>query len=82
MGRAFRKNVNNRTKRQESVGTDPEHLSMEVGQLKKAILMMALEAALRRAAKEQPLGEPLDWMENVRPVRWRFGDEVRTYQWE
>jgi alpha-galactosidase len=50
--------------------------------MKKAILMMALEAALRRAAKVQPLGEPLDWMENVRPVRWRFGDEVRTYQWE
>ena len=40
------------------------------------------KAALRRAAKVQSLGEPLDWMENVRPVRWRFDDEVRTYQWE
>jgi len=42
----------------------------------------ALEEALRRAAKVQPLGEALDWMENVRPVRWRFGDEILTYEWE
>ena len=55
---------------------------MEVARLKKACLMMELEAALRRAAKVQPLGEPLDWMENVRPVRWRFGNEIRTYKWE
>ncbi len=41
----------------------------------------ALEAALRRAAKVQPLGEALDWMERVRPERWRFGDEVRAYEW-
>ena len=42
----------------------------------------ALEEALRRAAKVQPVGEPLDWIENIRPVRWRFGDEIRTYDWE
>jgi len=42
----------------------------------------ALETALRRAAKVQPVGEPLDWMEHLRPVRWRFGDEERTYCWE
>ncbi|MBQ2624833.1 MAG: hypothetical protein IJG18_07020 [Kiritimatiellae bacterium] len=28
-------------------------------------MMMVLVAALRRAAKVQPLGDPLDWMENV-----------------
>jgi len=42
----------------------------------------ALETALRRAAKVQPVGEPLDWMEHLRPVRWRFGDEIRNYNWE
>ncbi|MBR5548787.1 MAG: hypothetical protein IKU71_03555 [Kiritimatiellae bacterium] len=42
----------------------------------------ALEAALRRAAKMQPTGEPLDWLNNLRPMRWRFGDEIRTYNWE
>ena len=42
----------------------------------------ALETALRRAARGRPTGEPLDWMERVRPVRWRFGDEVRSYDWE
>ncbi len=42
----------------------------------------ALEAALRRAAKAQPTGEPLDWTRNVRPARWRFGSEEREYDWE
>ena len=42
----------------------------------------ALETALRRAAKVQPVGEPLDWLQNIRPARWRFGDEIRNYDWE
>ena len=42
----------------------------------------ALEVALRRAAKVRSLGEPLDWMENMRPERWRFGDEIRNYNWK
>lgn len=42
----------------------------------------ALEKALRRAAREQPTGEPLDWLETPRPIRWRFGDETVTYDWE
>ena len=41
----------------------------------------ALENALRRAAKEQPTGEPLDWLETPRPTRWRFGDETVLYTW-
>ena len=42
----------------------------------------ALERALRRAAKPQPTGEPLDWLETLRPTRWRFGNETRTFSWE
>ena len=45
-------------------------------------ILDALETALRRAAKDQPVGEPLDWMESIRAVRWSFGGEVRTYEWE
>ena len=42
----------------------------------------AMERALRRAARAQPTGEPLDWMETPRPVRWRFGDETVSYDWK
>lgn len=42
----------------------------------------ALEAALRRSAKAQPTGEPLDWLMTLRPARWRFGSEIRTYDWD
>lgn len=42
----------------------------------------ALESALRRAAKIQPTGEPLDWTETLRPTTWRFGAETRTYDWK
>ena len=41
-----------------------------------------MERALRRAARTQPTGEPLDWMETPRPVRWRFGDETVSYDWK
>ena len=36
----------------------------------------------RRSAKEQPIGEPLDWLMTLRPARWRFGSEIRTYDWD
>ena len=42
----------------------------------------ALETALRRAAKEQPTGEPLDWLDTPRPTRWNFGGAHATYSWE
>lgn len=41
----------------------------------------ALEKALRRAARVQPLGEPLDWQETLRPAQWRFGEETVEYRW-
>jgi alpha-galactosidase len=40
-----------------------------------------LRQALGRAAEEQPLGEPLDWMDNTLPVSWRFGAERVEYDW-
>lgn len=43
---------------------------------------IAIERAMRRAAKPQPIGEPLDWLETLRPTRWQCGDEIRTFHWE
>ncbi len=38
--------------------------------------------ALKVAATEMPTGEPLDWMETLRPLKWRFGGgETATYDW-
>lgn len=42
----------------------------------------ALEEALRRSANVQPTGEPLDWLKNIRPARWRFGSEIHNYNWD
>lgn len=41
----------------------------------------ALKDALRRAARPQPTGEPLDWLETTSPRRWDFGGERTSYGW-
>ncbi|HUX33417.1 MAG TPA: hypothetical protein VMV51_06050 [Gemmatimonadaceae bacterium] len=41
----------------------------------------AVRAALARAARPQPLGEPLDWQGSVDPARWELMGEARTYDW-
>jgi alpha-galactosidase len=33
------------------------------------------------AAKVQPLGEPLDWMTNPRPAKWRLNGRVVEFDW-
>jgi alpha-galactosidase len=38
-------------------------------------------AALAIAAKPQPLGEPLDWMETRLPTHWKLMGEEKTYDW-
>jgi alpha-galactosidase len=38
-------------------------------------------AALALAAKRQPLGEPLDWMQSRQPVQWRLGPGEKTFEW-
>ncbi len=40
-----------------------------------------LRAALARAARPQPLGEPLDWQHVTWPSRWRFGGDEQRYDW-
>lgn len=41
----------------------------------------AVKNAFTRAAEVQPLGEPLDWMTNTQPAKWRLGGEVVTFDW-
>jgi alpha-galactosidase len=40
-----------------------------------------LAAALARAARPQPLGEPLDWQRTAWPRRWRLLGAEREYRW-
>lgn len=40
-----------------------------------------LRRACEIASKPQPLGEPVDWLNNDCPAVWRFGDEERTFNW-
>jgi alpha-galactosidase len=40
-----------------------------------------LRAALALAAREQPLGEPLDWQHTAWPTRWKLGGAEHTYDW-
>ena len=43
----------------------------------------ALSAALKTAAEERATGEPLDWLDAMRPRRWRFdGGEETVYDWD
>ena len=40
-----------------------------------------LRAALALAARQQPLGEPLDWQRSVWPTRWRLIGAEHSYDW-
>ena len=41
----------------------------------------ALREGFTRASRRQPTVEPLDWMSERCPCRWRFEDDERTYDW-
>lgn len=41
----------------------------------------ALAHAYAQVSQPQPVAEPLDWLDTVYPARWRFDDEVRTFDW-
>jgi alpha-galactosidase len=40
-----------------------------------------VRAAFARAARPQPLGEPLDWQQTAWPARWRLMGETVEYDW-
>ncbi len=41
----------------------------------------ALKAAFAMASQPLEPAEPLDWMENTCPQRWKIGGAIRTYDW-
>lgn len=41
----------------------------------------AIKTAFTQAAKVQPLGEPLDWMENIQPKKWRINGKIVEFDW-
>ena len=42
----------------------------------------ALKQALALAAADQPLGEPVDWIDNNCPEQWKLGGKLKRYHWE
>ena len=47
----------------------------------KAEQKPALRAALGAAARTQPPGIPLDWMDTTTPERWMLGGKLTRYDW-
>lgn len=41
----------------------------------------AIKQAFAQAAKQQPLGEPLDWMETEQPRKWKLNNRVVNFDW-
>ncbi|HEX8322988.1 MAG TPA: hypothetical protein VF595_03655, partial [Tepidisphaeraceae bacterium] len=56
------------------VSVDPTKISSEV----KAAMTQAMRVALNGGARE---AEPLDWLRNTAPTRWRFDDQTVEYDW-
>ena len=41
----------------------------------------AVKTAFAQAAKVQPLGQPLDWMETITPAKWKLNGTVVDFDW-
>ncbi|XHR92185.1 hypothetical protein ACFJIV_17605 [Mucilaginibacter sp. UC70_90] len=41
----------------------------------------AVKTAFAQAAKVQPLGQPLDWMETMLPTKWKLNGRVVDFDW-
>ncbi|WP_319586289.1 hypothetical protein [uncultured Desulfobulbus sp.] len=42
----------------------------------------ALRRAFEQASSHQPAGEPIDWLTNLTPCKWKFGDTTVNYDWQ
>lgn len=42
---------------------------------------IAVKRAFAQAAKVQPLGEPLDWMDTLTPEKWKLNNRVVGFDW-
>lgn len=41
----------------------------------------AVKTAFAQAAKQQPIGEPIDWLNNPLPNRWKLNNRLVTFDW-
>jgi len=41
----------------------------------------SIRDAFTRASKVQPDAEPLDWMENLTPAKWKLNGQELDYKW-
>jgi alpha-galactosidase len=41
----------------------------------------AVKTAFAQAAKVQPIGQPLDWMESLTPSKWKLNGKVVDFDW-
>ncbi|TWR26145.1 hypothetical protein FPZ42_10985 [Mucilaginibacter achroorhodeus] len=55
------------------ISADPSFLNAEH--------KVAIRRAFAEAAKPQPVGEPLDWMETNQPTKWKLDGKVVTFDW-
>jgi alpha-galactosidase len=56
------------------ISAQPDALGAE----QKAYITQCFSAA----AKEQPTGEPLDWLTNQWPAKWKLDGEVVDFNWD
>ncbi len=42
----------------------------------------AIKQAFAQAAKPQPIGEPLDWMDNMQPQKWKLNGKTVEFDWK
>jgi alpha-galactosidase len=40
-----------------------------------------IKQCFAKAAKVQPIGEPLDWLTNPLPARWKLDNRVVDFDW-
>jgi len=40
-----------------------------------------IKECFSRAARPQPTGEPIDWLTNPHPEKWRLDGREVTFQW-
>jgi alpha-galactosidase len=41
----------------------------------------AVKTAFAQAAKQQPVGEPIDWLNNPLPNKWKLNNRLVTFDW-
>ncbi len=42
----------------------------------------SIKECFRLASQNLPVAEPLDWMENKQPVKWKLNGNIETFNWE